>query len=161
MNTRMSTLSDAKAALLAMTKEAAELKNAVGGSITEAVADWLAPHYALAAREQLATAKGAERLRILRAFVQDWALLRRGDQYAERLKIEREQLELDREQSKERTEKSFLEWAQKPENKARICSGNLSAEEKAERTRRIFGAPRGGLSREALAAIEKEAKLLS
>jgi hypothetical protein len=49
------TLSEAKAALLAMSAEAVELKNAVGGSITDAVADWLAPQYALAVRERLAT----------------------------------------------------------------------------------------------------------
>src|SRR5713101_8623273 len=60
MSPDTSTLSEAKAALLAMSAEAVELKNAVGGSITDAVADWLAPQYALAARERLATATGAE-----------------------------------------------------------------------------------------------------
>ena len=33
-----------------------------------------------------------DRLELLRAFVQDWALLRHGDQTAERLRIEREWL---------------------------------------------------------------------
>jgi len=78
---------EAKAALLAIAAEADELKRAVGGSITEAVAGWLAPQYALAAREQLADLEGADRFKLLRAFVQDWALLRHGDQTAERLRL--------------------------------------------------------------------------
>ena len=177
MSARQSTLAEAKAALRAMAAEAADLKEAVGGSITEAVADWLAPQYALAARERLAAAKGAERLEILRAFVEDWALLRRGNHYAERLQLEREQLALAREQSKERMEKLFWEWAQKPENKNRICDRGLSKEEKAERIREIFGFPRrtphgaegtpeaqppgsGGLSPETLKIIEEEGRIL-
>jgi hypothetical protein len=87
-----SAFDEAKAALLAIAAEADELKRAVGGSISEAVAGWLAPQYALAAREQLADLEGADRLKLLRAFVQDWALLRHGDQTAERLRIEREWL---------------------------------------------------------------------
>jgi hypothetical protein len=87
-----SPLAEAKAALAAMAAEANELQQAVGGSITDAVAGWLAPQYALAAREQLAELEGESRLKLLRAFVQDWALLRHGDQTAERLQIERERL---------------------------------------------------------------------
>jgi hypothetical protein len=87
-----SSLTEAKAALLAMAAEAGELQQAVGGSVTDAVAGWLAPQYALAAREQLAELEGADRFKLLRAFVQDWALLRHGDQTAERLRIEREWL---------------------------------------------------------------------
>jgi hypothetical protein len=87
-----SALAEAKAALGAIAAEANELKHAVGGSITEAVAGWLAPQYALAAREQLVELEGAGRLKLLRAFVQDWALLRHGDQTAERLQLEREWL---------------------------------------------------------------------
>ena len=87
-----SAVSEAKAALTDMAAEADELKHAVGGSITDAVAGWLAPQYALAAREQLAELNGESRLRLLRAFVHDWALLRHGDQTAERLRIEREWL---------------------------------------------------------------------
>ena len=88
----VSSLAETKAALVAIALEAAELELAVGGSITDAVAGWLAPQYALAARKQLAGLKGEDRLKLLRAFVHDWALLRQGDQTAERLRIEREWL---------------------------------------------------------------------
>ena len=87
-----SAFAEAKAALVAMAAEADQLQQTVGGSITDAVAGWLAPQYALAAREQLAELKGESRLKLLHAFVQDWALLRHGDQAAERLRIEREWL---------------------------------------------------------------------
>ena len=87
-----SAFEEAKAALVAMATEANELQQTVGGSITDAVAEWLAPQYALAAREQLAELKGESRLKLLHAFVQDWALLRHGDQTAGRLQIERERL---------------------------------------------------------------------
>ncbi len=89
-----SAFAEAKAALVAIAAEADELQQAVGGSVTDAVAGWLAPQYALAAREQLAALEGEGRLKLLRAFVQDWALLRHGDQTAERLRIEREWLEV-------------------------------------------------------------------
>jgi hypothetical protein len=87
-----SLLAETKAALVAIAAEADELQQTVGGSITEAVAGWLAPHYAVAARERLVALEGEDRLKLLRAFVQDWALLRHGDQTAERLRIERERL---------------------------------------------------------------------
>jgi len=94
VSTKDSAFAEAKAALVAMAAEAEELKRVVGGSLTDAVAGWLAPQYALAAREQLAALEGDGRLKLLRAFVQDWALLRLGDQTAERLRIERERLEV-------------------------------------------------------------------
>jgi hypothetical protein len=87
-----SAFAEPKAALVAIATEADELKRAVRGSIIETVAAWLAPQYAFAAREQLAELEGASRLKLLRAFVHDWALLRHGDQTAERLRIEREWL---------------------------------------------------------------------
>ena len=87
-----SAFSEIKAALLAITTEADELRQSVDGSITEAVAGWLGLRYAVAAREQLVELEGADRLKLLRAFVQDWALLRHGDQTAERLRIERDWL---------------------------------------------------------------------
>lgn len=62
--------------------------------MTGAVAGWLASHYAQAARGQLAGLEGGARLKLLRTLAQDWALLRKGDQTAERLQIERERLVL-------------------------------------------------------------------
>jgi hypothetical protein len=145
--------------------EVADLKEAGGEDLTDTLAHWLTAHYVAAAKTAARNgrAEGID-LKTLRALSADVVALRRGDHYAERLNIERAQLELDRDQSKERMEKLFWEWATKPENKKSICASSLTADEKVERIRQIFHRdreePRGGLSPEALQLIEKEAKLL-
>ena len=87
-----SNLANAQTMLREMVAEALELKAATGGSVTDAVAAWLAPQYLLAAREKLTATDGAGRFEVLRTFMQDWAMLLRGDHSAERLHIEREKL---------------------------------------------------------------------
>lgn len=149
--------------------EVSNLQKAGVEALTDTLAHWLTAHYVAAAKRAArnAGAKGMD-LKTLRGLIADVVALRRGDHSAERLLIEREQLELNRQFSKERMEKLFLEWAMKPENKSRICGSGLSAEEKAERIRQIFGTsgsqnmekPRGGLSAETIAEIERRAKLL-
>ena len=94
MSATNSNLAKTKSLLLEMVAEANELKSAAGGSVTDAVAGWLAPQYMLAMSEKLAGTEGAQRWEILRVFAQDWALLRHGDHTAERLRIERERLKL-------------------------------------------------------------------
>lgn len=99
---------ETKAALVAMAAEAAEMEEAVGGSVTGAVAGWLASHYAQAARGQLAGLEGGARLKLLRTLAQDWALLRKGDQTAERLQIERERLAMDERNSLEKWKRKTI-----------------------------------------------------
>jgi hypothetical protein len=77
-----------------MASEARELQAAAGGSVTDGVAGWLSSQYAAAAHEKLSAAQGSQRWEVLRAFAQDWAMLRHGDHMAERLRIERERLKL-------------------------------------------------------------------
>ena len=96
MNPPNSNLAGTKSLLLGMMAEARELKQAAGGSVTDAVAGWLAPQYFLAAREKLDGAEGARRWEILRLFAQDWATLRRGDHSAARLQLDRERLAFER-----------------------------------------------------------------
>jgi hypothetical protein len=92
MSSPNSNLAETKALLLEMVAEANDLKQAAGGSVTDAVAGWLGSQYLLAAREKLTAADGAGRFEVLRTFAQDWARLRHGDHTAERLLIEREKL---------------------------------------------------------------------
>jgi hypothetical protein len=94
-------------ALREMTAEAAELKQATGGSITDTVADWLAPQYLLAAREKLTATEGTGRFEVWRMFVQDWAMLQRGNHSAARLQLDREKLELARRQIEQTKEKKL------------------------------------------------------
>jgi hypothetical protein len=104
VNAPNSNLAETKSLLLGMVAEANDLKQTAGGSITDAVAGWLAPQYLLAAREKLTGTNGARRWDILRVFVQDWAMLRHGDHTAERLLIERERLKLAKRDTKQKWE---------------------------------------------------------
>lgn len=101
---------DIQAALVTMALEAAEAKQLLGGSVTDAVAGWVATRYAQAAREQLADLKGEARLKLMRTLAQDWALLRKGDQTAERLEIERERLVVEQERLALAERFSFLKF---------------------------------------------------
>ena len=129
--------------------EVSNLEKAGAEALTDTLAHWLTAHYVAAAKRAArnAGAKGMD-LKTLRGLIADVVALRRGDHSAERLTIEREQLDLNRQLSKERMEKLFWEWAKKPENKSRICF------------RRDPEKPRGGISKETLQMIEKAAKLL-
>ncbi len=96
-----------------MVAEANDLKQAVGGSVTDAVAGWLAPQFLLVARKKLEAADETNRFEVLRMFVQDWAMLRHGDHTAERLRLERERLKLAKRDAKQkwRSESAAaLEW---------------------------------------------------
>jgi hypothetical protein len=149
--------------------EVSNLEKTGADALTDTLAHWLTAHYVAAAKRAArnAGAKGMD-LKTLRGLIADVVALRRGDHSAERLIIEREQLDLNRQLSKERIEKLFWEWATKPENKSRICRSSLSVAEQARRFRKIFHMPeppkaeepRGGLTAEALEQIEKAAKLL-
>jgi len=138
-----SNLAKTKAMLSEMVAEAQELKAAAGGSITDAVAAWLAPQYLLAAREKLVAVDGTGRLEVLRTFLHDWTLLRRGDHSAARLQLDREELEWQRANGKSQKEREFREWIQRPEI-----------------LQELFPKRTGGLSKETLEKIERELNLL-
>ena len=143
MNVPDSNLADARKLLREMVAEAHDLKHAAGGSVTDAVAAWLAPQYLLAAREKLAGTAGTGRFEVLRVFVQDWAMLRRGDHSAARLLLDREQLDWERANSQSQKEREFREWLQRPEVR-----------------REFFPERTGGLSKETIEQIERELRLL-
>ena len=143
MNAPYSNLAETKSLLLGMVAEAADLKRAAGGSITDAVADWLAPQYLLAAKEKLSGAEGARRWEILRAFVQDWAMLRRGEHSAARLQLDREELDWQRANSQSQKEKEFREWIKRPEIR-----------------KEFFPDLTRGISKETIEKIERELRLL-
>ena len=136
-------LAETKTLLAEMVAEAQELKQVAGGSVTDAVADWLAPQYLLAAREKLSATDGAGRLELLRTFLHDWARLRRGDHSAARLRLDREELEWQRTNSRAQKEKEFREWIRRPEI-----------------LRELFPERTGGLRPETLRKIEAELRLL-
>jgi len=143
MSAPNSNLAETKSLLLAMVAEADELKLVAGGSVTDAVAAWLAPQYLLAAREKISATADAGRLELLRVIVQDWTLLRRGDHSAARLQLDREELEWQRANGKLQKEKEFREWIQRPEIR-----------------REFLPEIKRGISKETLKKIEEELRLL-
>ena len=143
MNPPSSNLAEAKLLLLDMVAQANDLKQAAGGSVTDAVAAWLASEYLLASREKLSNAHGVARFEVLRAFVQDWSLLRRGDHSAARLQLDREELDWQRTNSNAQKEKEFREWIQRPEIR-----------------RELFPDNKRGISSETLKKIERELHLI-
>ena len=134
---------ETKALLLSMVAEAKELDEATGGSVTDTVAGWLGPQYLLAARKKLDASDENARFEVLRTFLQDWALLRRGDHSAARLKLECEALELQRANCQAQKEKEFWQWLERPEIREKV-----------------FPDPKRGLSEETLKKIERELRLL-
>jgi hypothetical protein len=108
-------LAKTKSLLAEMVAETQELKQSAGGSVTDAVAGWLGQQYLLAARERLTAREGNGRFEVLRMFMQDWAMLRRGDHSAARLQLDREELDWQRTNSKTQKDQDFREWIQRPE----------------------------------------------
>jgi hypothetical protein len=143
MSTLNSNVAETKKLLVGMAEEAVGLRQSLGGSITDALANRLALQYFSAAHETQRGTEGARRWEVLRAFVQDWAALRRGDHSAARLQLDREELDWRRANSQSQKEKEFREWLQRPE---------ISKEVFPDLTR--------GISPETLRKIEEELRLL-
>ena len=139
MSTSGSDLAATKTMLADMVAEAQELKVVAGGSVTDAVAAWLV----LAARDKLSATDGAGRLELLRTFLHDWTLLRRGDQASARLQLDREELEWQRSNSKAQKEQEFCAWLQRPEVRAKY-----------------FPKFKPGITKRTLQKIERELALL-
>lgn len=143
-------------------EDAAEWNAEGRASLTDTLALWLAARYAVATR-RVAETGGREGWRLLREMCGDIVELRKGDHAAERLQIERERLELEKEKAEKLTDEKLEELLKQPQTKQRLRGEGLSAEERARRMREIFGLPperKNGLSPEALAEIERAAKLL-
>ncbi|MBI5386972.1 MAG: hypothetical protein HZA90_20050 [Verrucomicrobia bacterium] len=174
-----SKLSDVQKLLREMVAEAQDLQQVAGGSVTEAVAAWLGPQYLLAAREKLSSTGGAGRFEVLRTFVQDWAMLRHGDHTAERLQIERQRLELSKQDAQKRwqvkIEAGLDEVAEAFKHNPKLMAGwealreQLRAEERPQKEQEfrawlqqpeirqeVFAELTHGLSPETLKKIEEE-----
>jgi hypothetical protein len=111
--------------------------------LTGTLALWLVARYAVATR-RVAETGGREGWRLLREMCGDIVELRKGDHTAERLQIERQRLELENENTKERMREKIEEVLKQPETKERLCGKRLSEEEQARRMREIFKWPRKG-----------------
>lgn len=120
-------------------EDAAEWQAEGRPPLTATLALWVAARYAVATR-RVAETEGAAGWRLLREMCNDLVELRRGDHSAERLRMEREQMELERAQERKKTEEEHWAWAR--ENQERIVQRfTAQAEKLAEVRRRLFGDP--------------------
>jgi len=133
---------EARTMMEGMAVEAADLKEAAQGSVTETVAGWLAPAYAVAARHKIDELAGDNKLAALQGLMHDWVKLRRSEIAVERLQLRREELEWQRTNRKLEKEKEFDEWVKRPEIREKY-----------------FPEKTGGITPETLAKIEKELRL--
>ncbi len=159
--------------------EVAALEDAGTEPLTDTLARFLTAHYAVAAKKAVTEMDGALDLKTLRTLTADVVALRQGDHSALRLRQEREWRDLERERWTEKRKELINagldalaeEVRDKPAARAAFdtlrqivqpaAGERLSEEERAERIREIFGMPRRqGLSPEALAEIERAARLL-
>lgn len=140
-------LASAKKLVAGLAAEAAALKKAGRGNVSEAVSDWLAAQYLMVLHARL-QAKGdepgiARRWETLRTGLMDWTRLRRGDQATAWLALDREELEMDWQNSLCRREKEFKQWMKDPKVREKY-----------------FPKSQGGITQKTLEKIEKELGLL-
>jgi hypothetical protein len=115
-----------------ITAEGHELDQAGQKVLADKIAVWLLGRYAVATRKLIENESDPAAWKLLREVCHDLVALRRGDHFAEWLRIDREKLDLQRRRM-EREEKT----AEKaPEAKSAPV---LSDEEKDRRWRQIFG----------------------
>lgn len=107
-------------------EDTAELACGEGPPLTDKLALWLAARYAVATRRAAET-EGAEGWRLLRELCADIVELRRGDHSAQRLRMERDRFDFERESERKRTEEEFHAWAR--EHRDEICGSYRSPEE--------------------------------
>ena len=104
-------------------------------ALADKLAAWLLGRYAVATRQLIENEDDAAAWKLLREVCHDLVALRRGDHFAEWLRIDREKLELQR-RRQEREEKVAKS---EPEAESRPAAPALSNEEKERRWRQIFG----------------------
>ena len=142
-----------------LAEDAAQWSDEGQCAVADTIAFFLLGRYALATR-QLRETKGREAWHMLRQMCDDVIELQKGQHSAERLRIDRERLQLEKEKSEKRINEKVAEIV-----KQHGASEGLSQEERNSRMREIFGLPpaakrNGGLSPGALAEIERAAKFL-
>jgi hypothetical protein len=115
--------------------EGMELDKIGDKALADKLAVWLLGRYAVATRKLIENENDPAAWKLLREVCHDLVALRRGDHFAEWLRIDREKLELQR-RRQEREEKAATSES---EAEARPAAPALSDEEKERRWRQIFG----------------------
>jgi hypothetical protein len=125
-----------------LSADAGELQPPGAPPLTDHIGVWLTARYLLAIRKQAEkNSDGEPDLQALREFCQDFVALQRGNNSAERLKIEQARVEREREKIEEELFAEFFQWGKKPEIRDLLCRDWVSPEEQERRLREKFGLP--------------------
>ncbi len=120
--------------------DAGEVEQAVPGALSDRFATWIAARYAVAAAKLGRSESDAkEDWQLLRELCHDMVNLRRGDHYARQLGIEEKRMVRSGGQSPEELAKLLRELARTPEVRVLVLPETLTAKEKKEQLRKIFG----------------------
>ncbi|MCU0785392.1 MAG: hypothetical protein MUF81_15330 [Verrucomicrobia bacterium] len=123
-----------------VTAEADELQPDATAPLTDKFVAWLVARYFVAVQKKLAAENGEVDLKQFDKIFNNLVPLRRGDHYADRLRIERERLEHERAQAGKKQEEQFMEWASNPDIREKICQGFTSRAEMLEAVgKQVFG----------------------
>jgi len=127
--------------LRALDAQVAALNEAGLESLTDTLAKWVSAQYAATARRTVDEAgRAGLSLPVLHSLAADILALRKGDQSAAWLDLEREWLKLGRKKTTEAMERQFEQWMKDPKvQKRRNQTCTLSEEEQAARIRKILG----------------------
>jgi hypothetical protein len=119
--------------------DAEELQPDATSPLTDKLTPWLVARYFVAARKLVAE-NGEVDLKQLHQLCNNLVALRRGDHYAERLRIERERLHEERAQAGKKQEEQFVDWASDPDIREQICRGSKTRAEMLEAVgKHLFG----------------------
>ncbi len=101
--------------------EGEELKGRLGEDISEKLAGWMIPNFVAEARAKLAAAKNPdERWSVRLDLCANLVPLLRMKYYGDRLKVEKERLEVTRRLTKEQKDEEFEEWLKRPDVREKV-----------------------------------------
>jgi hypothetical protein len=123
--------------------DAAEMQSATDGRLAEHLATVLAARYAstLAGWDGQPTEEFRQKLKILRSLCRDIAELRRGDHGRQRLQLEQDRVEEQREKTEAEVVAKFEQWAKQPAVQDWLCQTWVPLEERMRRKREMFNLP--------------------
>jgi hypothetical protein len=124
-----------------LSAQAQELNNATERRLTDNLATVLAARYAkvLSGWDGKVTEEFSTQLRALRSMCLDVAELRRGDHSRERVVLEQDRLNQNRERKERELYEIFKQWASQPAVRNCLCKDWETLEQKEERLEEIFG----------------------
>lgn len=130
---------EAKALIPILIEEAKELQTAPDTSLTDQMAVWAFARLMVTTRKLSAHQPNeAARWKLLREASAMVVEFRKGDHSAERLRIEREWLDREKQETAKEKLQQFWKWANDPEIREKICRGFKTQAEKIALLRKIL-----------------------